>query len=265
MGDSDMKITTRKEALEKNLASYFTGKPCKRGHIAKRYIASSNCSVCACEHGSKKIADMTDEQKAERRAIGRKSAAKNKHKMADYYAKYRAENKESESARQKAWYERNKSRLAPIRKANREKNREAQRRWYKKYYDQNKESILSKRLERDRNNPNRKHITLIRTTLHAVRAAKVKTRQSWAENICGFTRDELISHITPLLRPGMEWSNYGEWIIDHIKPVSAFLSDGITDPSVVSSLDNLQPLWLRENIQKGNTFSHQNTSKSTIA
>jgi hypothetical protein len=39
----------------------------------------------------------------------------------------------------------------------------------------------------------------------------------------------------------MTWDNYGEWHIDHIKPVSSFDKD--TPQSIVNALSNLQPLW----------------------
>jgi len=41
-----MKIITRKEALKRGLTRYFTGKPCKHGHMVERYTKSSNCVVC---------------------------------------------------------------------------------------------------------------------------------------------------------------------------------------------------------------------------
>jgi hypothetical protein len=39
----------------------------------------------------------------------------------------------------------------------------------------------------------------------------------------------------------MSWENYGEWHIDHIRPLSSFEPD--TPVSIVCALDNLQPLW----------------------
>jgi len=50
----------------------------------------------------------------------------------------------------------------------------------------------------------------------------------------------------------MSWDNYGEWHIDHIKPVSLF--DELENVNVVNSLDNLQPLWASENLSKGNKY-----------
>ena len=40
-----MNIITRKEALSKGLKIYFTGKPCKRGHIAEKNI-HGRCLIC---------------------------------------------------------------------------------------------------------------------------------------------------------------------------------------------------------------------------
>jgi hypothetical protein len=43
-----MEIISWKEAKEKGLKHYFTGKPCKNGHISKRFVLGSrNCFVCA--------------------------------------------------------------------------------------------------------------------------------------------------------------------------------------------------------------------------
>jgi len=41
------KIITRAEAKAKGLPNYFTGKPCKNGHIAPRRTVNSGC--CACQ------------------------------------------------------------------------------------------------------------------------------------------------------------------------------------------------------------------------
>lgn len=38
---------TRKEAKEKNLTTYFTGVPCKHGHVSVRKVANGVCTKCA--------------------------------------------------------------------------------------------------------------------------------------------------------------------------------------------------------------------------
>ena len=50
----------------------------------------------------------------------------------------------------------------------------------------------------------------------------------------------------------MSWENYGEWHIDHKKPISKF--DKKTNLKIINSLCNLQPLWAKDNLSKGNKF-----------
>jgi hypothetical protein len=44
-----MEIITRKEALERGLKKYFTAKPCKRAHIAERWVSTKHCVECLRE------------------------------------------------------------------------------------------------------------------------------------------------------------------------------------------------------------------------
>lgn len=41
-----MEIITRKQAIERGLKRYFTGKSCKRGHVAERRVVSCECLEC---------------------------------------------------------------------------------------------------------------------------------------------------------------------------------------------------------------------------
>ena len=41
-----MKIITKQEAIEQGLDYYYTGKPCKNGHLSSRWL-SGNCKECA--------------------------------------------------------------------------------------------------------------------------------------------------------------------------------------------------------------------------
>tara|TARA_A100000164_G_C21860839_1_gene749977 strand:+ start:104 stop:1198 length:1095 start_codon:yes stop_codon:yes gene_type:complete len=42
-----VEIISRKEAKEKGLVHYFTGKPCPNGHLAKRNTKNTNCTECS--------------------------------------------------------------------------------------------------------------------------------------------------------------------------------------------------------------------------
>jgi len=82
-----------------------------------------------------------------------------------------------------------------------------------------------------------------------------KSGKHW-ENIVNFTLKELITHLEKLFKSGMNWSNYGKsgWEIDHQKPVSSFNFKSYEDEDFKKcwSLENLQPLWIRENRRKYN-------------
>jgi hypothetical protein len=41
-----MEIITRQQAITAGLRKYFTGEPCKNGHLSERYVQSSTCESC---------------------------------------------------------------------------------------------------------------------------------------------------------------------------------------------------------------------------
>ena len=48
-----MDIITRKQAQEQGLTHYFTGKPCKHGHLAQRLVSNRGCCLCGCANARK--------------------------------------------------------------------------------------------------------------------------------------------------------------------------------------------------------------------
>jgi hypothetical protein len=75
-------------------------------------------------------------------------------------------------------------------------------------------------------------------------------KQDTTHNILGYSATDLKNHLEKLFVDGMSWKNWGEWHIDHIRPISSFNKDD--DPKIINSLDNLQPLWKSDNIKKSN-------------
>ena len=80
----------------------------------------------------------------------------------------------------------------------------------------------------------------------------LKRGRSWA-TLTGYSLADLRSHIEALFVPGMMWTNYGTWHVDHIRPLSSFRISGPDCPQFREAwaLDNLQPLWAIDNIRKG--------------
>jgi hypothetical protein len=82
-------IISRKEAIRSGLKRYFTGKPCKRGHIAERFVSGQRCLGCAQEW--------------------RKANAE---RLADIQSAWRARNPDKVRELQRAWKAANAQRVA---------------------------------------------------------------------------------------------------------------------------------------------------------
>ena len=72
--------------------------------------------------------------------------------------------------------------------------------------------------------------------------------------LLGCTIKEVKEHLEKQFKEGMTWDNHGKygWHIDHILPCASF---DLTDPEQQKKCfhyTNLQPLWWKENISKGN-------------
>jgi hypothetical protein len=67
-----------------------------------------------------------------------------------------------------------------------------------------------------------------------------------------YTIDDLMKHLEFKFKPGMTWSNYGKWHIDHKKADCWFNYKSVEDEEFQKcwALDNLQPLWAEENLKK---------------
>jgi 5-methylcytosine-specific restriction endonuclease McrA len=70
-----------------------------------------------------------------------------------------------------------------------------------------------------------------------------------SEMLIGYTRQQLREHIEKQFRPGMSWE-HGGFHVDHIKPISWFLRNGVFDPAKIHALENLQVLTPEENLSK---------------
>jgi hypothetical protein len=71
--------------------------------------------------------------------------------------------------------------------------------------------------------------------------------------LLGYTSYELRKH----LESNPNWSivKNGEWHLDHIFPIKAFMDYGITDIKIINCLENLQPLAGTVNLQKHAIYS----------
>jgi hypothetical protein len=70
----------------------------------------------------------------------------------------------------------------------------------------------------------------------------------------GCSINDLKIHLEKQFKDGMSWDNYGfrGWHFDHIKPLASF--DLSKRDQLVETVNykNLQPLWWKDNLSKGN-------------
>lgn len=72
----------------------------------------------------------------------------------------------------------------------------------------------------------------------------------------GYSLVDLMCHLEEKFEDGMSWSNFGEWHIDHIRPLASFNFTGTEcrEFKAAWALSNLQPLWALENMRKGSKY-----------
>jgi hypothetical protein len=76
-----------------------------------------------------------------------------------------------------------------------------------------------------------------------------------AVKLLGCSILHLKNHLESKFQKGMSWDNFSQWHVDHIKPLSRFDLTKKSQLKKVCHYTNLQPLWPRDNIKKGNKLS----------
>lgn len=239
------------------------------------FIASKVCTKCCS------VLPLNEFYNCKSAKDGKQSRCKGCSKIAyaewlarnpDYHAKWREENKDRIDAVDRIWRENNKERIKENgarwraenaehvkeynrawREENKIKHRDANYKWRDENPDKTKE-IKRRCHEKVKDNPRHKIDTAMRAGMHVGITSGSKKGRRW-ESLVGYTVEELMTHLERRFLPGMTWENYGRggWHIDHRVPRSAFnyeTPDHI-DFKRCWSLDNLQPLWERDNISKG--------------
>jgi hypothetical protein len=194
-------------------------------------------------------------------------ARQNKKKLQEYRKEWYQKNSDKVKSMENLRYHSNKDTIneqKKIRYREDESYKSKVRESHKKYYENNKEffSKLAKdwaeKNKSKRNEISRRHYHKYKTLMICRRLIKRTIKYLGTEKelttieLLGYTPLNLKESIESKFQEGMNWKNYGEWHIDHIKPISSF--EKTENPKVINSLDNLQPLWAFDNLSKGNRF-----------
>jgi len=126
-----------------------------------------------------------------------------------------------------------------------------------KNYDSPCEACLSKGITRaQRSSRKRLRSSMKSSIYHRLKKRLLNKNRKSTFDLLGYSVNDLKKHIEAKFQPGMSWENYGEWHIDHVIPDSWFNYSSTDDIGFKQSwsLDNLQPLWAKDNLTKSNKF-----------
>lgn len=247
-----IELMTRQEAKTRGVKFFYTGKHCNNGHLSERYVNDGKCRQCVSDRNFKRY----DPEKRKEWYLN--YYPENSHKVREYQAvngdkilkdkkRYRENNRSEISKKKKKWNEANIEHVREYRV----RTKEERKIFNAQYYQCNKERIAKRIKQYNRENPMG---AFIRATLRRLETAKSAERIQRYEREVGYTQAEFIKHIESKFKPGMNWGNRSQWHIDHIKPLSVFLREGVTDIRIINALSNLQPLWASENLEKYNKW-----------
>lgn len=219
-----------KEAKASGSHVYYTGVPCKHGHLTYRYVADRICAECA-KLKVKKASTVGG-------GNARRWAAKTEQEKAEIYAKRRQYYQKTKEARRAekmrsyfnmrkdaSWVEQKRKKIAEYRKKNGRKAEAANPEVKKRYKQSPKGKAASNAADAKR------------------RAAEIQRTPAWLTQV-------EIEHIKKFYELAeMQTRVFGfRWVVDHEIPLQGKLVSGLHVPS------NLRVITETANAQKGNKY-----------
>lgn len=173
-----MEIISRAEARALGLKRYFTGEPCKRGHIAERNTKKATCLACKAEASRLDTAADPEALKAYRHAYYlanierhrercKAYAETHRQERKQYLAEYYLANKEKANAASSQWYRENRAKMQAYSVVRYASNRERFLEYQRKRHEANPQRAVAAVAAWRRKNPD-----LYRVQQHARRARK---------------------------------------------------------------------------------------------
>ena len=255
-----------------------------------QYGVEAYCKQCRAMISTKYYIENKERILAKRRIDYKKNIGKIKARDKKYYIInrdnillkkqiYAANNKEKISKQRIFHHANNKEQISLRRKEYRVDNlcdfKQKDREYYKKnrieilkranvYYDNNKDKIFEARKrsagavkEKLRFKYKSDPFFRLNCSFSSAIYNALKHNKNWRrwESLVGYTAEKLKGYLEKQFTDGMKWDNYGRigWTVDHKIPISVF---NYTKPEHEDfkrcwSLENLQPMWFKENISKG--------------
>lgn len=241
MDITNKKKTCTKCKIEKDINEFS---------LARKGVYRSRCNICKnedykiyCENNKEKVKKSKDTWSKKNSEYYKLYYEENKDNIQKYFNQYYSDKKEDILKNVKIYYNENKEEIIKKSKIRKSNDIDLYKLKCKEYYKK-------VRLEYP-------HRIAWRCLLqNALRRMNTKKSDKTIDML-GYSADDLKNYLESKFEEGMSWDNWGDWEVDHIKPVSLF--DLKTDSKIVNALENLQPLWWEENIKKFNHYYAKNS------
>ena len=212
----------------------------KKKPIDECIVGRRVCRDCYLESKRISRAKYKKLNKEKVRDSERKYYERNKEKIRKYKKHHRIKNISREKEKQRKWYRKNKEQVKKKVTQWVERNRTHRRDWARKYFMDRRHGDMSYRI-----------LCNLRNRLwYAMRGTKKPVS---IMRVIGCSIEFFKDYMEHQFQPGMSWDNYGYngWHIDHIRPCASFDLRKKKEQIACFHYTNLQPLWAKENLQKG--------------
>jgi len=180
---------------------------------------------------------------------GRTSHCKECHKSRDIL------NKDRKAKKNQDWYLKNTSYALQKSKDYRNSHVEELKLYQKQYRSENKEYLNKISRERYASDIEYKLSKRLRTRLIDAVSRGYKTGSAVSDLGCSIK--DFKEYLESLFQPGMTWDNYGEWHMDHIRPLSSFCLSDREQLLIACNYINIQPLWAKDNFLKSDKWENK--------
>ncbi len=123
--------------------------------------------------------------------------------------------------------------------------------WRKK----NRKKLTKKQLiyerKRKKTDPEFKLMKTLRSRLNSALKRKNVKKNHKTMDLIGASPAFVMGYLEAKFTEGMTWENHGNWHIDHIQPCCSFDLIKEEEQKKCFHYTNLQPLWAKDNLQKG--------------
>lgn len=182
---------------------------------------------------------------------------------------YIYKNKDRRNKYAKKWRIKNRNRVINYRRENRNKNIEYARQYrirnkdkinkYIQQYYHNPETREQRRIYKKNKYKNNIQYKISQNIRRRILAAlKKKRKMDNTINLIGCSISSLMNYLESKFQYGMSWENHGfgdnKWHIDHIIPCVTFDLTKEEEQRKCFHYTNLQPLWQKENLSKGDKY-----------